>query len=222
VFGRAVLDQQRLDLGEAGFNAQILQRPMPPGGNLFKLKYFQRYEQRPKYYDLIAQSWDPAVGDTETAAFTVCTTWGIIGQKLYLLDVFRKRLQLYQIEPEIVSMRKKYNVGPVVLEVSGIGKAIGNDLLRREGTTLWMQPVEPKLGKVERAIVQTPKIERERVYLPVSAPWLETFEAEIAAFPLSKYADQVDSMVHFLGFLDMRNRWTNHLPAVLQHKEQPF
>jgi phage terminase large subunit-like protein len=60
------------------------------------------------------------------------------------------------------------------------------------------------------------------VHLPVSAPWLETFESEVAAFPLSKYADQVDSMVHFLTFLDWRNRWTNHLPAVLHHKEQPF
>ncbi len=222
MFGRAALDQQRIDFGEMGFNAQILQRPSPPGGNLFKLKYFQRYEERPQWYDLIVQSWDPAIVDTETAAFTVCTTWGIKGQKLYLLDVFRKRLEFYQIEPAIVSMRKKYNAGAVVIEVSGHGRAIGNALLKRQGTTLWMHPVDPKLGKVERAIAQTPKIERRRVYLPVSAPWLEAFESEVAAFPLSKYADQVDSMVHFLALLDLRNRWTNNLPAVLHHREQPF
>ena len=52
--------------------------------------------------------------------------------------------------------------------------------------------VNPRLGKVERAIEQTPKIERKRVYLPVSAPWLETFEAEVATFPLSQYCDQVE------------------------------
>jgi predicted phage terminase large subunit-like protein len=221
-FGRAALDQQLIDLGEMGFNAQILQRPMPPGGNLFKLKYFQRYEQRPSLYELIVQSWDPAIVDTETAAFTVCTTWGIWHQKLYLLDVFRKRLQFYQIEPAILSMREKYKAGAVIIEVSGVGKAIGNSLLKREGTRRWMHPVEPSLSKLERAIAQTPKIERKRVYLPVSAPWLETFESEVATFPLSKYADQVDSMVHFLGLLDWRNRWTRELSAFKSHPEQPF
>jgi predicted phage terminase large subunit-like protein len=221
-FDRAALDQQLSDFGEMAFNAQILQRPSPPGGNLFKLKHFQRYEKLPPHGDLVVQSWDPALVDTETAAFTVCTTWGIVGQKLYLMDVLRKRLEFHQIEPAIVSMRQKYNAHVVVLEISGHGRAIRNALLRREGSYLWLHGTDPTLGKVERAIAQTPKIERKRVYLPVSAPWLETFESEVAAFPLSKYADQVDSMVHFLTSLDWRVRWTNNLPAVLHHKEQPF
>jgi predicted phage terminase large subunit-like protein len=205
-----------------GFNAQILQQPSPPGGNLFKMKHFQRYDERPKFYDLIAQSWDPAVVDTETSAFCVCTTWGIIGRRIYLIDVFRKRMEFHQIEPAIISMRKKYNAGPVILEVAGVGKALGNSLLRRAGTRSWLNPIDPKLGKLERAIAQTPKIERKRVYLPTSAPWLETFEAEVAAFPLSKFADQVDSMVHFLSALDWRSRITRGLPAFKQFPEQPF
>ena len=119
-------------------------------------------------------------------------------------------------------MRQKYNAGAVVLEVAGVGRAIGNALLKREGTRGWLNSVDPKLGKVERAIAQTPKIERKRVYLPVEAPWLETFENEVAAFPNSKFADQVDSMVHFLAFLDVRNRWTINLPAFRNHRERPF
>ena len=86
-FNRAALNQLFWDLGEGPYNAQILQRPSPPGGALFKLKHFQRYETLPKYYEAIHQSWDPAIVDTETAAFSVCTTWGIIGRKLYLIDV---------------------------------------------------------------------------------------------------------------------------------------
>ena len=221
-FNQAALEQLALDLGEAQYNAQILQRPMPPGGALFKLKHFQRYEQLPAGFEAIVQSWDPAVVDAETAAFTVCTTWGICGRRLYLIDVFRKRLNFHQIEPAILSMREKYNANAVVIEVSGVGRAIGNALLKWEGTRSWMQPVEPRLGKVERALAQTPKIERKRVFLPVSAPWLEIFESEIAAFPMSKFADQVDSMVHFLHFLDARNRWTINLSAVRDHREQPF
>jgi predicted phage terminase large subunit-like protein len=221
-FDRAALDQLRFDLGEAQYNAQILQQPSPTGGALIKLRHFQRYEKLPSYFEGIVQSWDPAVVDTETAAFSVCTTWGVLGRKLYLIDVLRKRLDFHRIEPTILHMREKFNAGCVVLETAGVGKAIGNALLRREGARQWLCAHDPKLGKLERAIAQTPKIERKRVYLPVSAPWLETFEAEVASFPMSKYADQVDSMVQFLYLLDHSTRWTNDLSAVREHREQPF
>ena len=171
-------------------------RVRPPGGALFKLKYFQRYE--------------------------TCTTWGIIGQKLYLIDVLRKRLDFHKIEPAILHMKEKYNASSVVLETSGVGIAIGNAIVKRPGGWGWLHPHNPKLDKVERAIAQTPKIERKRVYLPTSAPWLETFESEVAAFPMSKFADQVDSMVQFLHSLDVRTRWTMNLTAFRDHPEQPF
>ena len=221
-FNRAALEQLYWDLGEGPYNAQILQRPSPPGGTLFKLKYIQRYETAPKYYEAIHQSWDPAIVDTETAAFSVCTTWGIIGQKLYLLDVLRKRLDFHKIEPAILHMKEKYNASSVVLEVAGVGIAIGDALVKRPGARTWLHPHDPKLGKLERAIAQTPKIERKRVHLPVSAPWLETFESEVATFPNSKYADQVDSMVQFLHSLDFRTRWTMNLAAFRDYPEQPF
>ena len=35
----------------------------------------------------------------------------------------------------------------------------------------------------------------------MSAEWLATFENEVAQFPMSKYADHVDSMVRFLDLL---------------------
>jgi predicted phage terminase large subunit-like protein len=221
-FNKAALEQLYWDLGEVQYNAQILQRPSPPGGLIFKLKHFQRYETLPRAYEAIVQSWDPAIVDTETAAFTVCTTWGILGQKLYLIDVFRKRLDFYKIEPAIVHMREKFNAGAVIVEVAGVGAAIGEALLKREGAQRWFFPLNPELGKVERALAQTPKIERKRVYLPVSAPWLETFEAEVATFPMSKFFDQVDSMVHFLFALDRRVSWTINLTAYRDHREQPF
>ena len=175
-FNHAALEQLFWDLGEIPYNAQILQGPSPPGGALFKLKYFQRYETAPEYYEAIHQSWDPAIVDAETAAFSVCMTWGIIGRKLYLLDVLRKRLDFHSIEPAILHMKQKHNASSVVLETAGVGVAIGNAIVKRPGGWSWLHPHDPKLGKVERAIAQTPKIERKRVYLPVSAPWLETFE----------------------------------------------
>ena len=106
--------------------------------------------------------------------------------------MFRKRLDFYKIEPAIVHMKQKYNAGAVIVEVSGVGAAIGEALLKREASRQWFFPLNPDVGKVERALAQTPKIERKRVYLPVSAPWLETFEAEVATFP-NAFVDFFDS-----------------------------
>ena len=53
------------------------------------------------------------------------------------------------------------------------------------------------MGKEERAIAVTPLLERKRVYLPETAPWLPTFETEVAQFPFSKFATRWNSMVHF-------------------------
>lgn len=221
-FDAKALAMLKSDLGEAGYNAQILQRPVPPGGALFKLKHFQRYATMPSCFELIVQSWDPAFVDSETAAFTVCTTWGIWRRNVYLLDVFRNKLEFHSIEPTILHMKEKWKAHFVILEVAGLGRAIGNRLIRLPGARRWLEPVDPKMGKEERAIAVTPVLERKRVYLPETAPWLATFETEVAQFPSSKFADQVDSMVHFLNSLLLRNRLTRDLTAFETWPEVAF
>jgi predicted phage terminase large subunit-like protein len=221
-FSSAALDQLKADLGETAYSTQILQRPVPAGGALFKLKYFQRYEKLPPYAELVVQSWDTAIVDTATAAYSVCTTWGIQGYKLYLIDVFRKRLEFFQIEKAMLSLKEKYKASFVILETSGAAAAIAGQMRGYHGGWEWLLTIDPKLGKEERAMAQTSRIERKRVYLPISADWLSTFEAEIAQFPSSKYADQVDSMVHFLSAFDSRNKITRRLKAFENWPEIPF
>lgn len=220
MFTHADLKQQRFDLGEAAYNAQILQQPVPPGGTLFKLKLFQRYELPLPQFEAIVQCWDPAMIDSETAAFSVCTTWGVTGRRVYLLDVFRKRLEFHQVAPAIRSLKDKYNAHFVILEITGLGTPIGNQLCNPRPK--WLLTVDPDMGKNERAIAQTPKIERKRVFLPKSAPWLATFEAEVAAFPFCKYFDQVDSMVHFLSAFDTRNNFTRCLSSISHFPKVPL
>jgi hypothetical protein len=57
---------------------------------------------------------------------------------------------------------------------------------------------------------------------PEEEPWLPTFEAEVAAFPFSKFADQLDSMVHFLRALDSLNVTTRNLSAFRNWPKAPF
>jgi hypothetical protein len=55
---------------------------------------------------------------------------GILGRKLYLIDVLRKRLNFHNIEPAILHMKEKYNASSVVFEVAGVGIAIGDALVK--------------------------------------------------------------------------------------------
>lgn len=121
-FPAKALDQLKSDLGEAGYNAQILQRPVPSGGALLQLKHFQRYSQMPSTAELVVQSWDPAFVDSETAAFTVCTTWAICGRRAYLLDVLRQKLKYPSLEPTILHMKEKHKATFVILD-GGVRKS---------------------------------------------------------------------------------------------------
>ncbi|WP_140986940.1 terminase large subunit domain-containing protein [Asticcacaulis tiandongensis] len=61
-FDDAVITSLRKELGEQQFEAQYNQRPLPPGGALFKLSWLKRYEARPKPSKVqgVVQSWDTA------------------------------------------------------------------------------------------------------------------------------------------------------------------
>jgi predicted phage terminase large subunit-like protein len=221
MFDHEALEQLRFDLGNA-YHPQILQRPSPAGGFVFKLKHIPRYERLPPRAKIekIVQSWDPAFVDNDGNAFAVCTTWAISHLDVYLVDVFRKRLSYHQLTPAILSLREKHNAQVVIIETSGLGKAVAEELSRLHGGHHWLVTYEPTLGKVERAIAETPKFERKHVHFPVSAPWLEPLENEFATFPMGKYKDQVDSTVQFLHALDLPTKVTLNLSAYPQWRHR--
>jgi len=89
------LDRIRRTIGEYNFAGQYQQSPAPLGGGLVKAEWFKRYREneRPERFDRIVQSWDTANKATELSDFSVCTTWGVKGKDLFLLAVFRRRLE---------------------------------------------------------------------------------------------------------------------------------
>ena len=89
------LDRIRRTIREYNFAGQYQQSPAPLGGGLVKAEWFKRYREndRPERFDRIVQSWDTANKASELSDFSVCTTWGVKGKDLYLLAVFRRRLE---------------------------------------------------------------------------------------------------------------------------------
>jgi hypothetical protein len=91
---RETLERIRRTIGEYNFAGQYQQAPAPLGGGIVKESYFKRYdpEDLPDSWDQVIQSWDTANKATELSDYSVCTTWGIKQERIYLRYVLRKRM----------------------------------------------------------------------------------------------------------------------------------
>lgn len=204
---REEIEHIRSQMGERDFEAQYNQRPMPPGGALFKGEWFQRYDEPPGPHQIEGrfQSWDTAYDIEEQHDYSVCTTWALSGANCFLLDVYRAKLEFPELEKAIYSQRAKWNADLVIVEAIGSGKSVFQNIRNRDRHSLWLQALAPAGSKQHRASQQTSKFERGEIWLPVEAPWLRTFEDEFLSFPNGRNDDQVDSVVQFLAALDTGN-----------------
>jgi predicted phage terminase large subunit-like protein len=187
------LQQLRQTMGEYNFAGQYQQTPAPLGGGLVKAAWFGRYKQGelPEKFDQILCSWDTATKDSELADYSVCTTWGMKGEKLYLLDLYRKKVEFPDLKRAVVERVQAYPHAVTLIEDKSSGIQLIQEL--RAAGVHGVQGYKPQNTKVMRLLPQCPTIESGFVYLPESAPWLGEYLHELTTFPASKHDDQVDS-----------------------------
>ncbi|MGQ0588124.1 MAG: phage terminase large subunit [Sphingosinicella sp.] len=202
--GKAELDQLRHEMGERDFEAQYNQEPLPPGGTTFKAGWLKRYAEPPDPARIrsIFQCWDTAYESSEDNSYSACTTWALVDDKFYLIDVWRARPAFYQLERKVYDLRKKWKAKLVIVEKAASGRSLIHNIWQRDGHK-WLHWLSPAAPKLERAEQQQPKFEQGRIFLPEKADWLADYEAELLRFPHSKRNDQVDSTVNFLTAWDM-------------------
>lgn len=201
--GKAELKQFRRDLGGPNYEAQFQQQPVPLEGNLVKMAWFKRYDEPPPHeqFEIMVQSWDTAMVPGEGNDYSVCTTWGILGRRFYLLHLFREQLNYPDLRRTVIKLKQKFQVPMVIVESAGSGIQLYQDIDSLAGER-WIYNLKPDGDKVSRLAHQSAKIEEGLVYLPENAPWLPAFVSELSAFPNSKHDDQVDSLTQFLRTLD--------------------
>lgn len=199
--GQKELDEFRRNLGTAQFSAQYLQSPIPGSGTIFRWEWFKYFDHQPGLgeFEYLIQSWDIATTQSPTSNWSVCTTWGVLGEKSYLIDLHRVRLEFVPLVREIEKLERQYEPDVIAIEAAGVGQAVFQNVraLFPMGR-VW--PSTPTKGKSERAEGTTPVVEAGNVLLPRKAAWLNDFRDEVRAFPAGKYDDQVDSMVQFLAY----------------------
>jgi phage terminase large subunit-like protein len=78
---------------------------------------------KPERFDQIIQSWDTANKDNELSNYSVCVTWGVKRQHLYLLDVYRRKHDFPSLK-RAVSLAKLHKAKLVLVEDKASGDTI--------------------------------------------------------------------------------------------------
>src|SRR5438309_6338276 len=169
------LDHIRRTIGEYNFAGQYQQSPAPLGGGLVKAEWFKRYREneRPERFDRIVQSWDTANKATELSDFSVCTTWGVKDKDLFLLGLFRRRLEYPALKRAVREQQSLFDATEVLIEDKASGTQLIQELIEDgcHGVTRY----QPTGDKTMRLHAQTAIIEHGFVRIPEEASWLAEY-----------------------------------------------
>jgi len=136
------------------------------------------------------------------AADSVCTTWGVKEQRLYLLHVLRKRMAYPDLKRAVREQHQTFKATVVLIEDKASGTQLIQELAE-EGIHA-VSAYRPEYDKVMRLHAQTATIENGFVYLPREAHWLGEYVHEVTTFPAAKYDDQADSTSQALAWTKQR------------------
>lgn len=188
----------KIELGSYAFNAQYQQTPISAHNSLLKREWLERYTSLLKF-DSIHQSWDCAVKNGEMNDYSVCSTWGVLGNQYYLIDILRKKINYPDLKEYVVHNIGKYNADSVLIEDKASGQALIQEL--SVAINIPILSIMPKGDKYTRFLNVLALFEAHRVFVPHNVLWLSEFESELFSFPETKHDDQVDSVTQFLSWI---------------------
>jgi predicted phage terminase large subunit-like protein len=194
------LKELQRQIGSDVFAAQYQQSPVPPGGAMIRREWLRYYVILPErtYRTKIIQSWDTAAKDGAQNDWSVCTTWMLVGNCYYLIDLTRGRYEYPRLKEIAIALAQKHKPNYVLIEDASTGTALAQELKSAHfGGTVRLVPIER--DKIGRVYVNQAKFEAGLVLFPKGAPFMPELEAELLAFPQGKTDDQVDSISQALS-----------------------
>lgn len=186
----------RADVGSTVWAALYQQRPTPDGGLIWHREWFKRYSALgglPQFTRII-QAVDTAFKTGVASDYSVIATWGYTGSAIYLLDIWRNRVEYPELKRALADQAAKWQPHVIYVEDAASGQSIIQELGRE--TALPIVPLKPLGSKEARAAAVSPLAESGNVYIPDSAPdkpWVNDWLEEHVAFPRGAHDDMVDT-----------------------------
>ena len=145
----------------------------------------------------IIQSWDTAFKSNEENDFSVCTTWAVLDNGYYLLNMLRERVEFPELKRNFIKQYEEWKPNYVLVEDKASGQSLIQEIQRN--TRIPIKPIKVKGDKVARVHAITPIIEAGRVYLPKNKKWVKDFLNECEDFPNGQFDDIVDTVSQLLN-----------------------
>lgn len=142
---------------------------------------------------------DMALTVKTASDYTAIACWGAsYDGRLWLLDLWRGKLEVPFIIPKIREMYNLYNATTLVVEASGPLVRLNTEA-RQLGLNVceWAIHAGPhteKKDKVSRNGPAAPHVQAGRVLFPDDAIWMSEFVGECCAFPMGEHDDMVDCL----------------------------
>ena len=185
-------------IGGTAWDSLYRLQPSASEGAVFKREWWRFFREQPACKRIV-QSWDTAFKSGAENDFSVCTTWGVTQTGYYLLWVWRDRVEFPELKRRMSWLADQWKPSQILIEDRASGQSLIQEL--RHSTRLPIIPIKVDTDKLARAQSVTPLLEAGRVFLPESAPWLNDFIDELAAFPKGTHDDCVDSVTQALNYL---------------------
>lgn len=195
----ALLERAKHELGAQAFAAQYQQQPLPEQGSMLQRRWLQRHASPPVSAMRIVQSWDTAIKAADHHDASVCLTFAEAGGISYLLEAEVMRLEYPDLKRRVQELAARHLPQAVLVEDKASGQQLLQDLKRE--TSLPLIAMRSNTSKVTRFAAISAMIEAGRLSLPLNAPWLADFEAELLAFPHGRHDDQVDALTQYFDFI---------------------
>jgi len=189
---RAELQEQ--DPTERIWWSQLMGDPRPSGFAKFRGDP-ERWTTLSDWSFRLAYGLDLAYTSGDGADYFALVVLKVMGNRAYILDVQRTRLDAPLIESTCRSALNKYGHGPMFSYVSG--PEIGMVKLMRE-RGIPMAPLRARYNKLVRAERTIKRWNDGKIVVPHDAPWLKGFLKRVEMFRGEEKAhddDEIDAMV---------------------------
>ncbi len=185
------------EIGSYNYNAQYLQEPIAIGSSLLNIEDISFYENLPEKFDYFVQSWDTAIKISEDSDYSVCTIWGILEQKYYLVSLVRKKINYPELKNITEKLAREYQPKFILIEDKASGQQLIQDI-GFLGDNIRVIGIKPRFDKVTRFASVVPLFQSASVLIPKQS---SIILKELLNFSHIKNDDIVDSVSQFLNFM---------------------
>jgi predicted phage terminase large subunit-like protein len=196
--GIDVLGQIKADMGEVAFRTQYQQDPASAGSTMLDFSKVTVLDGNGS--DIrpfkIFQTWDTAVKDGPNCDYSVGITFAWDDERWVLMDVVRRRMKFGDLKAAARQFHKKWKPALVLVEDSGNGSALVNDL--RSEKLFEFKTLAVKSSKEERFATAVEWLENGTLVLLRGAAYFEELRRELIGFPEGRHDDQVDAISLFV------------------------